>query len=1266
MSQRTNKKFKANVVDYTVSFPTHNELTPLIDALPRASSLFQRIVDDMIRDASDHDMIRLVFNTPKLDKPVSLPFVRKDQLSHDVFMQKLEATLQSHEEITLDETVAFNVIHMEMPVGGKRNRRKCSDYDELLKTMRCVLRINNNTDNDRMCCARAIVTMIAKIENHPQKRSIQRGTRLQRQMARQLHEAAGIPIEQLCGIPEIKRFEQTPMMTNYRVVVVSRRACNYITYIGPEDRDHTIYLLQTDDHYDLITSMKAFLNKSYYCEKCMKGYDHRRDHSCQRICKLCYGSTCPAVSRADEYVECHKCNRRFKNATCLKNHVENKVCETMYRCVTCDRNVSVELLKKHKREHDCSKKFCKHCQGFFPFNHQCYVSPEPLEKNKQKSYIFFDFECTQESGIHVPNYCVAQITCFECRDQAIDTPCTHCGEKRQFIFKGPTTGDDFCKWLIDEHSDVIAVAHNMKGYDGMFVLDYLYRNCIIPKMILNGAKIMSIDISLNDIKIIDSLNFLPMPLANMPKTFGIEELQKGYFPHFFNTTKNQAYTGPLPDVKYYGPDSMSCAKRQEFLKWYESEKSKNKEFIMAEQLHAYCVSDVDILRKCCMRFQDLFFQATNGVIPFEKSITISSACHYVYRRNFLNENTIAVLPPKGYNLRYKHSKVSIEWLTYMSEKENAYIRHARNEGEVTVGRYRVDGFCESNKTIYEFYGCKYHGCPKCYQFDTPSPDYEDRIMGELFLDTLAREAYIVQIMKEYQVVTMWECDWQRMKDENQVPPHIKTLPGIDDYVPLDPREAFTGGRTNATCLLYDCNEHEKIKYVDFTSLYPWVNKYGIYPLGHPEVITSNFKPVSNYFGLIRCKILPPTDLFHPVLPSKINGKLMFPLCRTCAGDYNQQTCQHSDEERMLHGTWVSIELNEAIRKGYEVSSIESVWHFPRRTQYQKCAEEEEEEVEEEEEEREVWVGKPRHESKTGLFRYYVDQFLKIKQESSGWPDWCQSEADRDKYIADYLRHEGIALDKENIKRNEGMRALAKLQLCSFWGRWGMRNNLTKIEITQDPAVLYEFLTADDKQILDLNFVSDELVEIRWQVAEEFEELSKQSNVVIAAFTTAQARLKLFHILDRLGDRVLYYDTDSIIYVERGHIPDEWSPPLGDYLGDLTDELDGRYIVTFVAGGPKSYAYQLNDGSTVCKIRGITLNYKNSQVLNYNVLNRMVKKLNTKETYKVTVTDNHHITRDIKRQRILSKPLSKDYRIVYDKRVIQDNLFTVPYGWVPHE
>ena len=68
---------------------------------------------------------------------------------------------------------------------------------------------------------------------------------------------------------------------------------------------------------------------------------------------------------------------------------------------------------------------------------------------------------------------------------------------------------------------------------------------------------------------------------------------------------------------------------------------------------------------------------------------------------------------------------------------------------------------------------------------------------------------------------------------------------------------------------------------------------------YSEIITENFGDVSQYFGLVKCTILPPRQLLHPVLPYRVHGKLMFPLCQACVHGLNQEACNHTDEQRSI-------------------------------------------------------------------------------------------------------------------------------------------------------------------------------------------------------------------------------------------------------------------------------------------------------------------------------------------------------------------------------
>jgi hypothetical protein len=111
-------------------------------------------------------------------------------------------------------------------------------------------------------------------------------------------------------------------------------------------------------------------------------------------------------------------------------------------------------------------------------------------------------------------------------------------------------------------------------------------------------------------------------------------------------------------------------------------------------------------------------------------------------------------------------------------------------------------------------------------------------------------------------------------------------------------------------------------------------------------------------------------------------------------------------------------------------------------------------------------------------------------------------------------------------------------------------------------------------------------------------IHQKSNVYIAAYVTAYARLKLYEALEILQEKVLYFDTDSVVYCS----------PTGDHLvpistsGDLgtwTDESPGDFFTEFVSSGPKTYAMKSNSGKhDICKSKGFVLSVKNREIFNF--------------------------------------------------------------------
>ena len=112
---------------------------------------------------------------------------------------------------------------------------------------------------------------------------------------------------------------------------------------------------------------------------------------------------------------------------------------------------------------------------------------------------------------------------------------------------------------------------------------------------------------------------------------------------------------------------------------------------------------------------------------------------------------------------HKASNKSIQWLKYISKKENIYIQHAENEGEYKIPNtlYKADGYCKQNNTIYEFHGNRFHGNPNMFESADKCHPYDRQITaGELYNQTLRKECVILQL--GYNLVTIWETDFDQI------------------------------------------------------------------------------------------------------------------------------------------------------------------------------------------------------------------------------------------------------------------------------------------------------------------------------------------------------------------------------------------------------------------------------------------------------------------------------------------------------------------------
>jgi len=358
---------------------------------------------------------------------------------------------------------------------------------------------------------------------------------------------------------------------------------------------------------------------------------------------------------------------------------------------------------------------------------------------------------------------------------------------------------DLCKLLIrKENKEKTIIAHNGKGYDFQFIYKYLLEIGKKPSVITNGNKIMMM--KFQKITFIDSLNLIPIPLKAFASTFNIENGQKGDFPYLFNKPfdvkkPNTIYSGSIPDIKYFDLDHRKTDEVEAIIKFHNEycEKQKcdpNLKWNLKDELAKYCHQDVNILRLGCVKLRQLFKEIAN-IDPFAFP-TIASCCSVLYRCDYMPENKLPITKPV---LNGVHFNKALLWLAfiehkyYEQNKEHLNLQTIINGGEAKIGKFRVDGYHADKKTIYEFHGCFWHGCPSCYHRDTLNPVVKKK-MSTLALQTQERIKYFEK--ENYTVIQIWEHDFDRdkeIKKFSKANPHL-------DYVfanPLDPQEAFFGG-----------------------------------------------------------------------------------------------------------------------------------------------------------------------------------------------------------------------------------------------------------------------------------------------------------------------------------------------------------------------------------------------------------------------------------------------------------------------------------------
>ena len=377
-----------------------------------------------------------------------------------------------------------------------------------------------------------------------------------------------------CGIEELHKFQQV-LLPTYQLKVLQIGRPHMIIFAGAES-PHLIRLILEDGHYDGCTSFKAILGRNFFCNRCDRGFDHDTfaEHPCDgRRCPACHDTECVDFRRAREGFEgrrhaspsvpCNLCHRKFFGDVCMARHISNPLggktmCDRMKKCPACCKVFGVEYGAKGNRkgkQHRCGYAECVHCEKEVETSsHCCFIQrvkkadddPKtkwvPLNRvgsratigEAKKGKILVEREpplfvyANYEAMTNAEGYQEAVLIGFETSES---DECV--------MIRGRDCTGVFIRELeglaVDQDGDdrnVISIFHNLKGYDGMFLLEYLYKEKrAVDRMVNVGAKVLSFTSDRLCFK--DSVCFLPFPLAPFSATFGLTELHKCFFPHAF-------------------------------------------------------------------------------------------------------------------------------------------------------------------------------------------------------------------------------------------------------------------------------------------------------------------------------------------------------------------------------------------------------------------------------------------------------------------------------------------------------------------------------------------------------------------------------------------------------------------------------------------------------------------------------------------------------------------------------------------------------------
>jgi hypothetical protein len=437
-----------------------------------------------------------------------------------------------------------------------------------------------------------------------------------------------------------------------------------------------VYIVFDYQHYFPISSPSGYFKKVRktndigFCHKCVEVYRSGRvSHNCEDWLLQ------QQPEKKKRIWNCEFCNQRTDKAKCSCNMARCWTCNATHKSDETHRCIVIRTGERKTSQYDMGNQEGK-AEALWAYDIEARVEIRVTENQVIDE---FDTEEDRFTG-DVTTYS------FETREHKANLVVAKnvfTGETK--VFEGDSCIIDFLFFMGTYNKGKnICYAHNASGYDTRLIFDNainINSSCKTP--ILRGCKF--IQFKINDICFRDTLLHLQGSLRSLAKEYCSNvQLEKGYFPHLFNSIENYNYVGSLPPIdKFDLTFAVKTAKDlQDFYTWYNSWEGRT-DWCFQTELRKYCINDVDVLAAIMLSHHNILVEKLD-MSPWINT-TAPSYVHEVYLRYLYRtlELPDRKEDPTGYSQRI-HELAHEEYWAVLQDEEYLFARLALRGGRTEI------------------------------------------------------------------------------------------------------------------------------------------------------------------------------------------------------------------------------------------------------------------------------------------------------------------------------------------------------------------------------------------------------------------------------------------------------------------------------------------------------------------------------------------------------------------------------------------------------